>query len=96
MKIKGQKFAKETTRRRIKGLLEEFIGGRRKSITPNHIMGQMRSAVKHGILDIRECQKLVDDIQREIETNELFPSLSQREKFGRLSLIKDKLNKVEN
>jgi len=83
-------FSKDLTRKRIKGLIEEFIGGR-KRITPNHILGQVRDAIRHHILDIEECKQLIDEIRREIETNELFPTISKEEKRLRLKLIKDYL-----
>ncbi|MGC8933455.1 MAG: hypothetical protein ACP5LQ_09265, partial [Candidatus Methanodesulfokora sp.] len=89
--MKNKNFVKEITQKRIKGLIEEFIGGRRKGITPNHIIGQIRSAIEHSILTIYECQKIVNDIRSEIETNKLFPTVSKDDKLMRLKILEDKL-----
>jgi len=85
--------AKEHMQRTIKGLLESYIGGR-KGVTPNHIIGQIRSAVEHDIFSPEECQKITEEmiecLQREIEENKLYPTVSKEEKMERLKLIKNR------
>ena len=82
-------FVKEHRWRTIKGLLESYIGGRKK-ITANHIMGQMRSAVKRGIISPEECQKMIECVEKEIEANRLYPTVSKEEKIERSELIRSR------
>jgi molecular chaperone GrpE len=49
-------FAKDITYKRIRGIIEEYIGGRTNAITLNHIKGQMKSAIEAGTV-IEEVQK---------------------------------------
>ncbi len=93
--MEERKFAKEITQKRIKGLLEEFIGGRKRGITVNHIIGQIRSAIQHGILTVIECQTIIEEVEKDIEANRLFPTVSKKEKLARLKIVKDKLEEQE-
>ena len=86
---------KDITMKRIKGLLEAFIGGER-SITPNHIIGQMKSAVvKRGIITAKECQKIIEEIEESIKTNKLYPTVPKNEKLERLKAVMDELQKAD-
>jgi len=82
-------FVKEHRWRTIKGLLESYIGGR-KRITVSQIIGQMKSAVEHGMVSPEECQKMIECVERGIEKNRLYPTVSKEEKIERLKLIKSK------
>jgi len=90
-----EEFAKDITRKRIKGILEEFIGGKKKEITPNHIISQIKSAIKNNILSADECQKMIEEIRRDIEANTLFPTLSKETKLERLNVVVSKLREQE-
>jgi len=81
-------FVRNLTRDRIRGLLVEFIGGRKRGITPNRIIGQIKSAVKHKILSVNECWEIINNVEEEIKTNTLFPTVSIEKKLERLSLVK--------
>ncbi len=90
-----EEFAKDITQKRIKGILEEFIGGRRKGIILNHIIGQIKSAIENNILSVDECQKMIEEIKRDIEANKLFPILSKETKLERLNIVVSKLREQE-
>ena len=90
-----KEFAKNITRKRIKGIVEEFIGGRRKGIAPNHIVGQMKSAIESNILSVDECQKIIEDVKEDIEANRLFPILPKEIKLERLNVVVGKLGEQE-
>jgi hypothetical protein len=83
-------FAKDITSKRIRGILVAFIGGRRKGITPNHVIGQMKSAIKYRILTIEKCEEIISNVEAEIEENKLFPygPLSKKDRIERVEEIK--------
>jgi len=93
---KNSKFNKHLTYQRIKGILSEFVGGKKKGITSNHIIGQMRYAIKNGILSIGECKKIICEIETAIRENRLFPygPLSLKERLERLEEVKKKFKEV--
>ncbi len=96
--IKGtndNQFAKGITYKRIKGILEKFVGGRKKGITINHVMGQIKSAVAHAILNIEDGEDIIKQVDMEIKEGRLFPHgpLSKGEMFKRLKEIKRELRK---
>jgi len=90
-----EEFTKDITQKRIKGILEEFIGGRRKGITLNHIIGQIKSVIENNILSVDECQKMIEEIKRDIKANKLFPILSKETKLERLNIVVSKLREQE-
>jgi hypothetical protein len=77
--------AKEITHKRIKRILEEFIGGRRERITLNHVIGQMRSAIRHEILSIEECGKIIGEVETGIKEGKIFPTVPRDEKLRKLN-----------
>jgi len=50
----------------------------------------MRSAVKRGIISPEECQKMIECVEKEIEANRLYPTVSKEEKIERLELIRSR------
>jgi len=89
-------FSKHITYQRCEGVLIEFIGKRRKGITSNHVIGQMKSAIKNGILSTEECKKIISEIETGLRENRLFPygPLSLKERLERLEEVKRKFKEV--
>jgi hypothetical protein len=85
------------TYKRIKGILEEFVGGRKESITINHVIGQIKSAATHGILNVGDCDNLIKQVDVEIKEGKLFPygPLSKEEMLKRLEGIKREFKRIK-
>jgi ATP-dependent DNA helicase RecG len=90
-------FTREMTYKRIKGILEEFVGGRKESITINHVIGQIKSAATHGILNVGDCDNLIKQVDVEIKEGKLFPygPLSKEEMLKRLEGIKREFKRIK-
>jgi len=90
-------FAREITYKRIKGILKEFVGGRKEGITINHVIGQIKSALTHGILNIGDCENLIKQVDVEIKEGKLFPygPLSKEEMLKRLEGIKREFRRIK-
>lgn len=89
--------AKEITYNRIKGILEEFVGGRKKGIAINHVIGQIKSAVVHAILNRGNGEYIIKQVDVEIKEGKLFPygPLSKEEMLKRLEEINRKFKKIK-
>jgi len=90
-------FAREITYKRIKGLLEKFIGGRKKGIALSHVIGQIKSAAAHAILNIGDCEDIIKQVDIEIREGKLFPfgPLSKEEMLQKLEEIKTEFKKIK-
>jgi len=89
--------AKDITYKRIKGILEEFVSDRKKSITSGRVMGQIKSAVVHAILSIEDCENIIKQVDVEIHRGRLFPygPLSKEGMLKRLEGIKNEFKNIK-
>jgi len=46
-------------------------------------------------LSVDECQKMIEEIKRDIKANKLFPILSKETKLERLNIVVSKLREQE-
>jgi len=76
--------------------LEEFVGGRKKGITLNRVIGQIKYAVAYKILSVRDYGGIIKQTKIEIEKGKLFPlgPLSKQEMLEKLEEIKGQFGKV--
>lgn len=89
-------FVKKVARKRINGLVEEFIGGRRKEIKISQIAGHIEAALEHGALSESEVDHLLTKVEREIHTDKLFPNVPAKGKLKRLKKIKKGLRSLDS
>ena len=84
-------FAKDITYKRIKRLLETYVGNPRKRITLNQLRGQVISAVNNRILDKSDIERMKEEIEKELERNALYPfgPLSREQKLKRFHKVEE-------
>ena len=88
-------YAKDTSYKRIKAIMETYVGNPQKRIFLNHIEGQVKSALVNKILTNEDILRMNQEIEKRLEKNILYPfgPLSIGEKLERFQQIKDVITK---
>lgn len=72
----------------IKQMIEAFVGGR-EGLSVSQITDNVNSALEDSLLKWEEVQRIIEEVDNDVENNAIFPNVPVVEKQDRLAKVKD-------